>query len=564
MHKIEKRWVLEKPIPAEIDQILSQYPPLFRKILFNRGYSTLESAQNFLEVQSPKGTDPFNLKSMQEAVDRLCFAVKNKELIAIYGDYDADGVTATALLVKAISSLGAQVREYIPNRFEEGYGVNKDALTFLHEAGVKLVITVDCGMRSVEETKHANHLGLDMIITDHHDPGDEIPQALAIINPKQPGDTYPYKDLAGVGLAYKLASALYSSLSIQIEDIETYLDLVAIGTVVDMAPVTGENRYLVRKGLLRMRQPERQGIKALAGVSGIRLERVQATDLGYGIGPRLNAAGRVDSALSAYRLLSSDDPHETGILAQELDDQNRARQKITQDIQEIAESIAFLDDPNAQLIFAAHPDFNSGVVGLAASRLCERYYRPAIVAQIGPEMTVASCRSIPEFHITKALDECSDFMERYGGHAAAAGFTIRNENLPLLIPQLREITHRALDDLDLRPILTAEAEVTLSELKPDLLEYLDWLQPTGLGNPIPVFLTRGVQVRRYQSIGKDREHLKLTVTDGWITYDAIAFRQGHWASQMPATIDMMFTYELNEYNGRSMPQLNVRDLRSNP
>ena len=558
----EKRWQVAPPIPSDIERQLQSYPPLLRQILYNRGYDTLDSARQFLETKPPEGVAPLNLKGMTEAVDRLRHAILTREPIAIYGDYDADGVTATALLVQLLNSLGADVREYIPNRFEEGYGVNKDALTTLHEGGVKLVVTVDCGMRSAKETEHANKLGLDLIITDHHLPGDDIPRACAIINPKQTGDDYPYKELAGVGLAYKLADALCQSFDMHPTQVEAYLDLVAIGTVVDMAPLTGENRSLVRQGLLRMRQPTRQGLMALIGVSGFRPERLTATNLGFGIGPRLNAAGRLDFALAAFHLLTTQDIYEAGKLAQELDIQNRERQKITRQIQQSAESIALAEDPDALLIFASHPDFNSGVVGLAASRLCEQYYRPAIVANYGEEITVGSCRSIPEFHITDALDECADLMEKYGGHAAAAGFTIRNEKLPLLVERLKHIAQRKLEGLDLRPVIKADAEVTLSDMKPEMLEYLDWLQPTGLGNPMPVFATRGVRVQRYQTVGKEAEHLKLVVTDGRITYDAIAFRQGHLAAQMPPRLDLMFTYELNEFNGRSTLQLNVRDLKA--
>jgi single-stranded-DNA-specific exonuclease len=562
MPSIEKRWQVAPPIPGEVSQQLSSYPPLLRQILYNRGLSTPESARQFLEARSPDGADPFNLKTMSEAVDRLHHAIDKHESIAVYGDYDADGVTATALLVQLFKSLGADVQGYIPNRFDEGYGVNKEALTTLHERGVKLVVTVDCGMRSAKETAHANSLGLDLIITDHHLPGDEIPHAIAIINPKQLGDDYPYKDLAGVGLAYKLADALCQSYNLPSETVESYLDLVAIGTVVDMAPLTDENRMLVRQGLLRMRQPARQGVISLIGVSGFRPDRVNASNLGFNIGPRLNAAGRLDTALDAFHLLTTQDVYEAGRLAQQLDIQNRERQKVTRWIQDAAEQIALAEDPDALLIFASHPDFNPGVVGLAASRLCEKYYRPAIVAHQDQEITVGSCRSIPEFHITNALDECSELMEKYGGHAAAAGFTISNENLPTLIDRLKQIARHQLSGVDLRPLVQADAEVTLTDMKAEVLEYLDWLQPTGLGNPVPVFATRGVRVQRYQVIGKESEHLKLVVTDGRITFDAIAFRMAHLANQMPDRLDMMFTFELNEFNGRSTLQLNIRDLKA--
>ena len=561
MLPIQKRWHVAPPITPEAEQELTDYPPYLRQILYNRGYTTSDSAQRFLDVQTPEEASPLILKTMPEAVDRLRHAIDAHEPIAIYGDYDADGVTATALLIQALRSLDAKVQEYIPNRFDEGYGVNKDALTTLHERGVKLVVTVDCGMRSAKETEHANHLGVDLIITDHHLPGDETPRAIAIINPKQLGDNYPYKDMAGVGLAYKLTDALFQSFDISPNKIEEYLDLVAIGTVADMAPLTGENRWLVRNGLMRMRRTNRQGLMSLIGVSGLRPERLTATNLGFAIGPRLNAAGRLDSALASLRLLLTEDVNEAGKLAQELDNQNRERQKITREIQTAAESIARVSDPETLLIFASHPDFNAGVVGLAASRLCEQYYRPAIVAHQDEEITIGSCRSIPEFHITNALDECADLMEKYGGHAAAAGFTIRNENLPALVTRLEQIAQSQLGSLDLRPLIKIDAEVTFKDMR-YAYEELEKLQPTGLGNPTPIFVSRGVRVENSQVIGKQFEHLRLTVKDSsGIVFNAIAFRQGHVVLQKGQFIDLAFTLELNEFNGRSSLQLNVRDLK---
>ncbi|MCK5315683.1 MAG: single-stranded-DNA-specific exonuclease RecJ, partial [Anaerolineales bacterium] len=431
------------------------------------------------------------------------------------------------------------------------------ALDNLRSDGTRLVITVDCGIRSPQETKHAQDIGLDMIISDHHHPDNELPQAVAVINPKQPQDTYPEKELAGVGLAYKLISALMGNSS----DAESYLDLVALGTVADLAPLVGENRALVRKGLEVLRKPHRQGVMALIGVSGLKPNKIKASDIGFVLGPRLNAAGRLESALAALDLLTSSDVYQAAELAQQLDNQNRERQQITSQIQEQAEKLVLIDDPDALLLFAAHPDFNPGVVGLAASRLTELYYRPAIVAYRGEVLTRASCRSIKEFHITQALDQCADLLERHGGHAAAAGFTVKNENLPALINRLKVIANQELSQLDLRPTLTADVEIPLSDLKPEILDYLEWLQPTGYGNPQAHFVSRNLKVTRSRTVGKDNNHLKFTVTDGRITYDAIAFRQGHWEGLLPSRIDLLYIFETNEYFDRISLQLNVRDIK---
>jgi len=558
---LEKQWEVAAPISPDIDRGLQNFPPVLRQILFNRGYTTPETARQFLEAQPPEGTEPGNLSGFSAAAERIWHAIHKHEPIAIYGDYDADGVTATALLIQVFQMLGADVRPYIPNRFDEGYGLNFEALSTLHAEGVRLVITVDCGIRSLAEADYAQQLGLDLIITDHHHPGDEIPSSLAIINPKLPDDTYPDKDLAGVGLAYKLADGLLQQAGKTDFSVESLLDLVAIGTVADLAPLVGENRALVRRGLRSIRRPSRQGIMSLIGVAGLTPTRITATDIGFTLGPRLNAAGRLDSALAAFHLLTTQDVQEAARLAQELDNQNRERQKVTHQIQEQAQQMAQARAESDFLIFADDPSFNPGVVGLAASRLTELFYRPVIVAHHGEEFTVGSCRSIPEFHITKALDECADLLEHHGGHAAAAGFTVRNENLPTLVERLQAIATTQLAELDLRPVLHADVEIPLSELKPELLTHLDWLQPTGYGNRQAAFISRGLRVTRQQAVGKDSSHLKLAVTDGRITYDAIAFRLGHWVGRMPAAIDLLYTFEKNEFNGRVSLQLNVRDLR---
>jgi len=560
MPLITKRWEVASPPPAEALQELSGYPDILRRILYNRGFRTHEQARTFLEAQPPSGTDPTNLIDLPKAVDRIKFAIQHRENIVVYGDYDADGVTATALLLMALKALGAQVREYIPNRFDEGYGLNLEAMSILREQGSDLIITVDCGIRSWEEANYSLTAGMDLIITDHHYPLDILPQAYAIINPKQIGDNYPEKNLAGVGLAYKLVDLLFKSVPNPLDPRE-YLDLVALGTVADLVPITGENRSLVRNGLEYLRQPRRQGIMALIGVSGLSPARITATDISFTLAPRLNASGRLDSALASLNLLTSQNLKEAGQLAQWLEIQNRDRQKIMRDIQTNAEQKIIVSDKIPLLLFAADPEYNAGVVGLAASRLTEQYYRPSIIASIGDKYTRGSCRSISEFHITQALDQCKDILEHHGGHAAAAGFTVRNDLLQTLIDKLLIIATEQLDEKDLRPKIFAEAEIPLSDLKPDILKSLEWLQPTGMGNPAPIFMSRGLKVTRQKAIGADGAHLKLTVTDGKITYDAIAFRQGYWIAQLPPLIDLMYTFELNEFNGQVSLQLNVKDIR---
>ncbi len=342
---------------------------------------------------------------MEPAVRRIKQAVKAEEPIAVYGDYDADGVTATALLVQVLQKIGALAVPYIPNRFEEGYGLNQPALEELVRKGTRLVITVDCGVRSLPEAAFAASLGLEMIITDHHSCGDELPVAVAVINPHQPGDTYPYKSLTGVGLAYKLAQALFMEYSDQASLADEWLDLVALGTIADMAPLTGENRYLVSRGLQQIRAGWRLGLRSLINSAGKDIETITSQDIGFVLAPRLNAAGRLDDAIRSYNLLTTSDPHKASVLSQELDDQNRERQTITREHQALAEAMILASDDNHYLAYAASPEFNAGIVGLAAARVLDTFYRPAIIARINGETTRASCRSIPSFNITAALDQ---------------------------------------------------------------------------------------------------------------------------------------------------------------
>jgi single-stranded-DNA-specific exonuclease len=557
----KKHWYIESPITPEAEKELKGYPPVIRQILFNRGYATLNDAQIFLGREKPSGTSPQNLSGIPDATKRIIDAIKQKEKIVIYGDYDVDGVTATVLLKQFLISQGGDVYSYIPNRFDEGYGLNIAAIEQIRELGTSLIITVDCGIRSINEIAYAHDKGLDVIITDHHSPGHEVPGASAVINPKLPDDIYPDKDLAGVGIAYKLIEGLSIEFGLNREEYERYLDLVALGTVADLAPLLGENRYLVHKGLEYIRKPNRQGVMSLIGVSGLRPDRISSSDIGFVLGPRLNAAGRLDSAETALELLSTNEIQKAGKLAQSLDNQNRERQKITKDIQEHAEKLISAIYPDQYLIVAIDPGYNPGVVGLAASRLTEKYYRPSIVGNKESSHTRASCRSIKEFHITNALDKCSDILEHYGGHAAAAGFTIRNENIDELVDRLNLIAYEQLAGLELIPTLKVDIDIDLPSLDPKIVGYLNWLQPTGYGNPEPLFLSRNLKVVTSRTVGRDNTHLKFAVTDGWITYDAIAFRQGAWHQNMPKYVDIVYSFEINEFRGQKNLQLNVKDIK---
>ncbi|MEN8173341.1 MAG: DHH family phosphoesterase, partial [Chloroflexota bacterium] len=349
---IPKKWQTSRLISSEADSALHGYPPILRQILFNRGYITHDDARKFLEAKAPFNTDPFQLKDIIKAVECIQTALEKNERIAIYGDYDADGVTATALLSGYLKELHADVISYIPDRFSEGYGLNESAIRYLKDKKVNLIITVDCGIRSLDEALFARQQNIDLIITDHHSPGNHLPNAIAVINPKQPDDNYPDKDLAGVGVAYKLAAAL--DIQFQREDhlADSFLDLVAIGTVADMVPLLKENRYLVRRGLELIRDPRRQGLLSLIGAAGLKAKNITAMDIGFGLGPRINAAGRIGSAIDALALLHTDDVFKAAHLAQELDNKNRERQRLTREIQLAAENMALAGETIPKILFA--------------------------------------------------------------------------------------------------------------------------------------------------------------------------------------------------------------------
>lgn len=539
--------------------------PLIVQLLYNRGLSTPSEVQTFLKGAWPED-NPFRLKGMNEAVTRLRQAIRQREPIAVYGDFDADGVTATALLVETLSALGAQAEPYIPHRVDEGYGLNVDALSELVQKGIQVVVTVDCGIRSIAEVSYGRGLGLDIIVTDHHSPGEELPPATAAINPKQADCRYPFKELAGVGLAFKLAQALLranrqtpvASGKLDLDE-EELLDLVALGTVADLAPLLGENRALVRRGLEKLNQPQRLGLQALLSQAGVRPGQITATTIGYVLGPRLNAAGRLDTAMASYNLLTSNSLAEARSLALALEEVNRERQQLTVDTLERAREQVLEIGEEERLFFVAAEDYLPGIVGLVAQRLTDEFYRPSVVVELGGETSRASCRSIPEFNITAALDQCSDLLVRYGGHAAAAGFTVSNVNLHLLQQRLRQIAMHQLEGLELLPTLSIDAEADLSEMNWATHALLEQLEPFGYANPNPIFLSREVIVRDARVVGED--HLKMTLSDGRAVWDAIAFRQGGWAEKLPHRIDVVYTLEVNEWNEEKRLQLNVKDLR---
>ncbi len=556
---MQRAGLLLPPDPRPLARLIAQ-------LLANRQIAPAE-AQQYFEC-SDLGKSPFQLKGMSEAVTRVRRAIKSGEKIAVYGDYDVDGISATALLMTTLQSLGANTTAYIPHRVDDGYGLNNDSLNSLKAQGVQLVISVDCGVRAVAEAAYARSIGLDLIITDHHAVPEELPTT-TIINARQPGCHYPFKELSGVGLAYKLAQALLlteTKVPLGAGGVQlapgSLLDLVALGTVADVVPLRGENRNLVRHGLKALNEPRRIGVKELIMKAGIKLGQVDASAIGFALGPRLNAAGRMEHAKISYELLTCTDKIYAENLATKLDEVNRERQEKTKICVAHARERVLSEQKDSPIVFAADPEYPQGIVGLIAGRLAEEFYRPALAIERGPELSKGSARTIPEFNIIEALDECAEILLKHGGHKAAAGFSLQTARLPELQARLSDIASKQFAGQTLEPSLRADAAVSFNELDRPFLFLLEQMEPHGAENPSPLFVARKVAVRSYRSIGRDSEHLRLTLVQNNIVREAVAFRQGKdWAGKLPSHVDIAFTFEWNEYNDTRGMQLNIKDIK---
>lgn len=549
-----ERWVLRRnPSPAFLQKV-PDIPPLVAKVLYARKFDTPSAARAFLLGQEALG-DPFALPDMAPAVARVQEALARQERIAVYGDFDVDGITATALLVSALEHLGAQVTPYIPDRFEEGYGLNTGALEALRREGVGLVITVDCGIRSPDEARYAREIGLDLIITDHHTPPAELPAALAVINPKREDSAYPFGELAGVGVAYRFAQALFSALpGHSPDDVEEWLDLVALGTVADVVPLLGENRSLVRAGLERIRQGMRPGLSALMDAAGVEALTLGGQGIAFRLAPRLNATGRLEHALLSYRLLTARSLQEALSLATTLNDLNQERQRLLE--AQVMEAEAHID-PAEPFFFVEGEIYHEGIVGLVASRLVEGHYRPAFVMRRGPEWTRGSARSVQDFHITRALDACADLLIRYGGHAQAAGFTLLSRDIAPFRERLRAYCAQHLKKEHLERARYVDAIIGLEELDAEGVYGLRALEPFGAGNPEPALAAVGVEVISVRPFGAEGQHVRLIVRQGDRYAEAVAFRQRSFLDvlRLGARVDLIFSPEIRVWQGQETLQL---------
>ena len=551
----QAQWEILPPAPSEYLSAVS-FPPLVAQLLYNRGVKS-DEIEIFLNASQEFEGNPFLLPDMSQAVSRVYKALLSREKIAIYGDFDVDGITATAVLAEGLSQLGGRVIVYTPDRSSEGHGLKSPAIEKLRNQGVSLIITVDCGITDLAEARRAREIGLDMIITDHHIPPASLPQAVAVIDARRRDSHYPFSELAGVGVAFKLVQALLYKDNRE-KNLLHLLDLVALGTVTDLVPLVGENRYLVKEGLKTLNNTGRIGLQEMVKLAGLELGKLDAASISWALGPRLNAAGRMNDAAAAYQLLTGNSLEEARHLVVELEGSNVERQRLTSEVLHRAKEQ--LDAKmHLPLLIDGDESYPVGVIGLVAGRLVDEFYKPAIIINLGPEVCQGSARSIPEFNITSSLTKCQDLLIAFGGHPLAAGFTVSRQKLPRLEERLMNLAASQLSHLDLQPKLVIDAEVPLSSLG-DTFSLIQQLEPFGKGNPQPTFLSRQVEVAGCRSLDNQDKHLRLKLKQGNVAWEAMFFNAQKAQEEIPPLIDIVYNIEKSWWNGEEVLRLKLRDF----
>jgi len=562
-----KIWRVKKIDPL-LKSILSEklgVSPIVAQLLINRGIYTVDAARNFLSTDLNAVSRPELLKDIDKAVKRICTALEKQEKILIYGDYDADGITATALLVNFLRRLGGTVNYFVPHRINEGYGLHLCALDRAKETGHTLVITVDCGISAFDTVKkNLESNGPDIIITDHHEPPEVLPPALAVINPKRPDCDYPFKELAGVGVAMKLGQAVEKATGDTSDLWKDFLDLVCLGTVADVVPLKGENRTLVKIGLRALANTTNVGLQALLNASSIKTDQLDTRQVAFAMVPRLNAAGRLGDACLAVDLLLSDDYEEALEITSQLNSSNQRRQKVGSMV--LAEAMGILESrpelAEKKVVVLGSETWHPGVIGIVASRIVEKFYRPTLLIALDGDTGKGSARSIPGFHMYKALEHCKDKLSAHGGHALAAGFSLPVDNLEAFREAINNYADTVLTPESMIPDIELDALISLSDINAELIEQLDKLWPYGQGNPYPLFGCHEVSLLNYRGVGKEGAHLKMMVKEGQVTLDGIGFNLSAYAETLATRdVDLAFIPAVNQWNGRKTLQLEVKEIQ---
>lgn len=557
---MNKKWQIYQVDNEKIEELQKKYNinKLLATIIANRGI-TGEQINKFLNPKRSDFYNPYGMPDMEIAVERIEKAIKNQEKTIIYGDYDVDGITSVTVLKSFLEERGLQVGVYIPNRLEEGYGLNKEAVEKISKQGYTLMITVDCGISAVEEVKYANELGIETIITDHHEPGNEIPEAMAIVDAKRKDNTYPCRNLAGVGVVFKLIQAISIKIGLEEKEYLKYLDIVCIGTISDIVPLTDENRVIVKLGLKLVEQTRNLGLRAILQATGYN--KIDSITISFGIAPRINACGRMGYQEEALKLFLSKDINEVNMLTQKLNEYNKIRQEIEKNI--FSDAIVQIEEKkleNKNTIVLMGKNWHHGVIGIVASKITEMYFKPSILLCEEDDYGKGSGRSIPGFDLYETLTECKESIDRFGGHSMAVGITVKKEKFNEFKEKLEQIAKEKNIE-EIVPILKIDAQINLDEISRDMVESLKELEPFGEENKTPLFLFRNLKIDSIRALTEGK-HLKLTLKDNKNIVNAIGFNLGEYSNEYKIgdRIDVVGNLEINSFNGVENIQINIKDL----
>ena len=559
---MNKKWEIDKPDEEQVKRIQDEYKMnyLLARILVNRGITKNEDIRLFLSPTRKDFYNPYLMPDMEKAVERIEEAIKNKEKVMIYGDYDVDGITSVTVLKSFLQERGLEIDEYIPNRLDEGYGLNKPAIEKIANEKYTLMITVDCGISAIEEVEFANSLGLEVIITDHHEPGEELPNAIAVVDAKRKDNKYPFRNLAGVGVVFKLIQAISQKLNLEEKEYLKYLDIVCIGTISDIVPLVDENRVIVKLGLKLVEQTRNIGLKTILQLSGY--QKVDSSTISFGIAPRINACGRMGHQEEALKLFLSKDIDEVNRLAQKLNEYNTKRQEkekkiFTEAIEKIEKE--GIDKNNIMVIDGEN--WHHGVIGIVASKITEMYFKPSILLCFEGEEGKGSGRSIPGFDLHEVLTRCNNYLEKFGGHSMAIGLSVNKNSLEELRKQLDEIAKEKQIN-KIVPILKIDAEVSLDNINKEIIESLKELEPFGEENKTPLFVFKNLKIDSIRALSEGK-HLKLTLRqDNRNIINAMGFNQGYLTEEyrIGDKVDVVGTLEINKFNGEENMQILLKDM----
>lgn len=558
---MNKKWECYNLDNQKVEELVKKrhITNLLASILVNRGIIDGEKINVFLNPTRKDFYNPFLMPDMEIAVKRIVKAIENKEKIMIYGDYDADGITSITVLKKYLNEIGLKTGEYIPNRLNEGYGLNKDAISKIYNDGYKLMITVDCGISGLEEVDYANSLGMEIIITDHHEPAEKLPEAIAVIDAKRKDNKYPFNQLAGVGVVFKLIQAISTELKLEEKEYLKYLDLVCIGTISDIVPLVDENRVIAKLGLKLIEKTKNIGLKTLLNIADLR--KIDSTAISFGVAPRINACGRMGFQEEALQLFLTEDSGEATKIAKRLVQFNQERQaKEKQIFEEVIEKIE-KDNKDKKCIVLAEENWHHGIIGIVASKITEIYYKPSILICLEGDKGKGSGRSIPGFDLYTALTKCSDYIEKFGGHSMAIGITIKKENFEKLKEAIEKYAQES-NISDIMPIINIDKEINLKNINIEEVKSLELLEPFGEANKMPLFLLRNLKIDSIRALSGGK-HLKLTLKQDNNIVDAIGFNMGDLSKEylLGDKVDVVGTIEINSFGNKENIQINLKDIR---